>query len=260
MSEALSELSEGQSGLSEGHSDLSDNERNVRFFDHLTGDLLGGLFQNGSVTEANFIDMLNIVLVIVPRSSGASLPFTVQSRSGQVIGRTNEPLAPGNYDVCVADGSRSIGSDAVRRTWLTRIDSIGLSDEQFIRRIPSHNVSNREIHFKNGVRARDGKCVFTGIANTRNRIRMNRWRGWEACHVFPLERESYWCDNHFDRWITNEDSGAHSSSSINSVQNGLLMMLHVHQLFDDYSVSVNPDVSNWVYNRSTKQIILLIYF
>ncbi|PLN82433.1 hypothetical protein BDW42DRAFT_166808 [Aspergillus taichungensis] len=74
--------------------------------------------------------------------------------------------APGNHDICVADG-----------------DSVELSGEQFVRRIPSHNISTHEIHFTKGVRARDGKCVFTRITNTRNHIRMNKWHGWEACHV-----------------------------------------------------------------------------
>lgn len=31
------------------------------------------------------------------------------------------------------------------------------------------------------------------------------------------------------------------SSGINSIQNGLLLCSHVHQMFDQYLISVNPD-------------------
>ncbi|KAA8642529.1 HNH endonuclease signature motif containing protein [Aspergillus tanneri] len=207
--------------MSEGQSVLSDDGRNVHFFDGSTGDMLGGLFQNGSVTQANFIDMLNIVLVVVPQPPIVARPLTVKARSGQTISRTSQPLTPGDYDICVSDG-----------------DSIELSDEPFMRRLPSYSISGREVDFKNGVRARDGKCVFTGIVNPRAHLK--KWAGWEASHIFPLEKESYWVESNFNRWITNADSGNHSAS-IHSIQNGFLLQSHLHQLFDDYSISVNPD-------------------
>jgi hypothetical protein len=93
--------------MSEGQSVLSDDGRNVHFFDISTGDMLGGLFQNGSVTEANFIDMLNIILVIVLLSPVASCSFTVKARTGQTISRTSQPLTPGDYDIYVSDGGMS---------------------------------------------------------------------------------------------------------------------------------------------------------
>jgi hypothetical protein len=110
-----------------------------------------------------------------------------------------------------------------------------------VRRLPSHSISGREVESKKGVRARDGKCVFTGIVNPR--AHLNNWAGWEACHIFPLEKESFWVENNFDRWITNTHSGNHSAP-IHSIQNGFLLTSHLHQLFDDYSISVNPDVSD----------------
>lgn len=81
--------------------------RNVHFYNGSTGDLLGGIFQNGAVTEANFIDMLNILLV-------ASRPFSIKARrsghsmrSGHTISRTNQPLVPGAYDVYATGGGKS---------------------------------------------------------------------------------------------------------------------------------------------------------
>lgn len=96
--------------MSEDQSVLSDDLRNVHFFDSSTGALLGGLFQNGSVTQANFIDMLDIILVIVPRLSTALCPFTVKSRSGKTISQTSQPLIPGNYDIYAPDGGRHYDS------------------------------------------------------------------------------------------------------------------------------------------------------
>ncbi|KAJ5124092.1 uncharacterized protein N7515_007917 [Penicillium bovifimosum] len=43
-----------------------------------------------------------------------------------------------------------------------------------------------------------------------------------------------------NRWITDADSGDHSAP-IHSIQNGFLLKAGIHQLFDDYSISVNPD-------------------
>lgn len=64
--------------------------------------------------------------------------------------------------------------------------------------------------------------------------------GFEAAHVFPLAYEGHWRDYKYDRWITQLPE---SGSGIHSVQNGLLLSNEVHQLFDSYCFSINPDVS-----------------
>lgn len=99
--------------MSEHQPSLSDDDgRNVHFFDGSTGDMLGGLFQNGSITQANFIHMLSIVLVIVPNphiepASFAALgSFTVEM-AGQTISQTNKPLTPGDYKIyALPDGGK----------------------------------------------------------------------------------------------------------------------------------------------------------
>ncbi|KAF7114499.1 hypothetical protein CNMCM5793_008803 [Aspergillus hiratsukae] len=179
--------------------------------------MLGGLFQNGSVTRANFIDMLNIVLVI-----GSRQP-RIKARTGQTISRTTQPLAHGDYDIYAPDG-----------------DSIKLSDEPFVLRLPPYRVRGRESDFDMGVRARDGKCVFTGLVNKLAEV--DYWVGFEAAHIFPLEKESYWIEHGFSEFITNADSG---NAPIQSIQNGFLLEAGSHQLFDDYAISVNPDASGF---------------
>jgi len=67
------------------------------------------------------------------------------------------------------------------------------------------------------------------------------WAGFEAAHIFPLAREDIWKECNFGNWITippaKEKAGA-----INSVQNGMLLTSTLHQRFDTYAFSVNPDV------------------
>jgi len=69
--------------------------RNVHFYDSTKPDdaALGGLIQNGSVTEANFLQMLGIVLV-------TEAPICVQHRSsGHIVLESENQLELGSYDV-----------------------------------------------------------------------------------------------------------------------------------------------------------------
>jgi len=69
--------------------------RNTHFYDATNPEVaLGGFRQNGSITEANFLSFLDILLV----TRGCTV--RVQSRiSGYVVTRTNTPLATGAYDI-----------------------------------------------------------------------------------------------------------------------------------------------------------------
>lgn len=69
------------------------------------------------------------------------------------------------------------------------------------------------------------------------------WAGFEATHIFPLAFEEIWNDRNFGRWIkspSNEEKI--KGGKINSNQNGLLLRTDIHQLFDMYFISINPDV------------------
>jgi len=69
--------------------------RNVHFYDATVPDVaLGGLVQNGSVTEANFLDYFGILLVT------ETSPVSVRERtSGHIVAKTTERLEPGEYDI-----------------------------------------------------------------------------------------------------------------------------------------------------------------
>jgi hypothetical protein len=114
-----------------------------------------------------------------------------------------------------------------------------VSYEAWIFRSISHSVSGSEDIFRDKVRARDGRCVISGVVNAT--AEWGSWAGYEAAHVFPLQHENLWIELDHGCRITNKDSAA--QSSINSVQNGILMFRHLHTLFDQYLFSINPDVS-----------------
>ena len=92
--------------------------------------------------------------------------------------------------------------------------------------------------FRDAVRERDGRCVITGRRALSVR---GAWTGFEAAHIFPLAYEGHWKDHNYSRWITIQPV---TGGSINSMQNGMLLRSDIHQLFDSYDVSINPDV--WI--------------
>jgi hypothetical protein len=123
--------------------------------------------------------------------------------------------------------------------WLIYLGPIKVSDEAWIFRSISHSVSGPEDIFRDKVRARDGRCVISGVVNAT--AEWGSWAGYEVAHVFPLQHENLWIELDHGCRITNKDSAA--QSSINSVQNGILMFRHLHTLFDQYLFSIDPDVS-----------------
>ncbi|CUS07610.1 unnamed protein product, partial [Tuber aestivum] len=191
--------------------------RNVSFYDATNPDeALGGLVQNGSITETNFLDILGILLV-VDRS-----PLLVQERkSGHIVSGTNMPLKIGVYDIHCNT-------------------SIQVSDEAWVHRLVSHNTSREKAKFHHDISNRYRKCVISGMVNPEILIQANDWTGFEVAYIFPPKHESLWIQFNYGRWITDMDD-ATGSSKINSSQNGFLLRADVHQMFKQYLISVNPD-------------------
>ncbi|KAF8459624.1 HNH endonuclease-domain-containing protein [Kalaharituber pfeilii] len=187
--------------------------RNVHIYDVTTTNFLGGFRQNGSVSEKNFLDMLHILLV-------TEAPLNVTHRSSsRTISATNAALALGEYDV---------SSDS----------PIYINNEVLVHRLISHSESSREDSFREGIRARDAMCVLSGFVN--EAVSFGDWTMFEAAHIFPLQKESYWRENNFGRYITDMGDTA-GLSKINSIQNGFLLRRDLHVAFDNYLIAVNPD-------------------
>ncbi|KAJ5876548.1 hypothetical protein N7455_000013 [Penicillium solitum] len=90
--------------------------------------------------------------------------------------------------------------------------NIKLTDDMCMRRVISHSNSDRGSSFREEVRARDRKCVLTGVINPA--AGWGDWSGYEAAHIFPMEKETLWNQHNLSRWITNT-TGRHNAT-INS--------------------------------------------
>jgi hypothetical protein len=106
-----------------------------------------------------------------------------------------------------------------------------------VRTISSSPLGPRVSAFRDAVRARDGRCIVTGVVALG--AQYDNWRSFEAAHIFPLAYEEHWKNSDFTRWISILPI---AGASINSVQNGILLRSNIHVLFDSYEISINPDV------------------
>ncbi|KAH8682782.1 hypothetical protein BGZ60DRAFT_524136 [Tricladium varicosporioides] len=112
-----------------------------------------------------------------------------------------------------------------------------LNNEPVLCQALSLQTGTRVQAFRDAVRLRDRRCVITG-----REYLDDNWRGFDAAHIFPLAYEQYWTDYSYGRWISTPLDGEElKGGKINSVQNGLLLGRAIHQLFDFYDFSTNPD-------------------
>ncbi|KAK9373310.1 HNH endonuclease-domain-containing protein [Lipomyces chichibuensis] len=191
--------------------------RNVHLYDpSRPNDPLGGLYLNSSVTRKTFLCMLEIVI-------RANSPYSVFLRGTEVpLASTDDPLQAGHYDiVCDVPGGM-----------------ITVTDERSIARVLSRSVSTRRNrNFREQVRKRDGTCVITGLDNPVAFI--NDWTSFEAAHIFPLSHEELFRSLNYPQFVTNKSD--ETDTGINSCQNGLLMRSNIHDLFDAFKFSIDPD-------------------
>jgi len=209
--------------------------RNVTFYDATKpNETLGGLIQNGSITEANFLDILGILLVV------EGSPIRVQERiSSRIVSRTDMPLETGVYDI-YCNGMYYNPLIYSLAQLLILLAAIQVSNEPWIPRSVSYQISSREDNFCHEIRFRDRKCVISGVSVPEIHIKANNWAIFEAAYIFPLQHESHWVQYNYGRWMTDMHY-ATGSSRINSIKNGFLLREPVHTMFDRYLISVNPD-------------------
>ncbi|KAL7620654.1 hypothetical protein AAE478_009649 [Parahypoxylon ruwenzoriense] len=174
---------------------------------------LGGLVLTRGITHANFYDMIDIVLVI-------SSAYFLRDDNGETLPRDVQPLLPGNYFV-VADGT------------------VDINDRQVVARTRSYSTGTRLESFRNQVRERDGRCVVSKLES--DGPIYGDWLGFEAAHIVPLACEQIWRGQGFGNLITIPPPPPRQQDTVNSVQNGLLLRAHLHQLFDSFYFSINPN-------------------
>ncbi|PUU74666.1 hypothetical protein B9Z19DRAFT_998805 [Tuber borchii] len=191
--------------------------RNVTFHDATNPDVtLGGLLQNGPITEGNFLDILEIVLAV-------SVAIRVLRRaSTHLVSRVKVPLEIGKYELLILSAP------------------IKLNKNVWVEHAITQNVTGRNKQFRRKVRDHDRMCVISGIRNPEGHIQANNWCSSEACHVFPLEHESPWDALEYGEFVT-DIKDTSRRRKISSCQNGLTLESGIHVKFDPYKISVNPD-------------------
>ncbi|KAI5304842.1 hypothetical protein KEM56_005841 [Ascosphaera pollenicola] len=187
--------------------------RKVFLFNGKTGEALGGLEQQGSVTEANLLWILENVLLV------CDAPFSQEQGHLCTSEAKGQPLAPGYYAV-FCEGTMTLTYEP----WLPRIEC--------------YSVSGMDTQLRDRVRARDGRCVVSGIVN--ELAPRGRWDSFEVAHIFPLEWESVWTEEKYGRWVKGGE-GSGSIAQMNSPQNGILLTSNLRRWFDQYLFSINPD-------------------
>lgn len=107
--------------------------------------------------------------------------------------------------------------------------------------LPILTLTQQRRYFRDAVRERDGHCMLSGQPNPD--AVLGDYSGLHASHIFPYAREGDWRARNFQQYVTDNSPASHiGSSRIHSPQNGFLVSSTLHELFDAYRVSVNPDV------------------
>ena len=109
-----------------------------------------------------------------------------------------------------------------------------------MRRCNTRSTVPRQNRFRDEIRARDRGCVISGKVNPESAIEVGDWVSLEAAHIFPSAYGSIWNWRRYGRFITDMNDYP-ASSRIHSIQNGFLLQSNIHQRFDQYLVSINPD-------------------
>jgi len=203
--------------------------RDVHIYDAKHPDtVLGGLILTNGVTNTNFYSMVQVFLLF-------NSEYVLRYEDGTEVPRDEHALRPGKYYVVTIGRylliSKYSGADAEFIA-----GTITANNEPWLVRTTSVASGTRVAEFRDVVRQRDRGCVITG---EEAEAQYDMWLGFEAARIFPLAYEDHWVRHDYGRWIS---IPPRSGGSINSVQNGLLLRADIHTLFDNYVLSINPDV------------------
>ncbi|KAL4907235.1 HNH endonuclease-domain-containing protein [Aspergillus multicolor] len=203
----------------------STTSRNVHIYHH-SGHILGGTYQNGSLTGRSLYALCPLFLDFPQATLWSIFHVGVDGNTGPLLPRNGAPLAQGTYIVLKQDG--------------TPLD-VRTTTKEAARRVPSHNfsssrMSSQQRWFRDRLRERDGVCAVTGSGTADDP------EGLEAAHIYPIAAQQEWMRNRYDhQWITDgTDANRIGEYKMDSPQNGLLLEASLHRRFDQYSFAINP--------------------
>ncbi|KAG0642776.1 hypothetical protein HOY80DRAFT_948802 [Tuber brumale] len=167
--------------------------------------VLGGLRVAPGITNANLYSMVGIFCTITDT-------FDLQDGSQRLVERDEEQLRPGNY-------------------YIFTKGSITVTNEVPLLCTLSLHSGTRVESFFDSVCNRDRRCVITGRSVEINGV--TYWGPFGAA-------DEHWGHCNLSHWITVPPASV-SHGTINSMQNGILLIRDMHTLFDCYQISINPD-------------------
>ncbi|KAL4961688.1 uncharacterized protein BDV14DRAFT_203576 [Aspergillus stella-maris] len=203
----------------------STTSRNIHIY-HDSGHILGGAYQNGSLTGKNLYELCPVFLDFPQMTPWAIFQVDVNGDTGPLLARNGAQLAQGRYIVLKQDGAPL---------------DVRTTTREVARRVPSHNVassrmSSQQRWFRERLRARDGACAVTGSGTAQDP------EGLETAHIFPIAGQQEWVHNRYDlQWITDPTNAQKIGEyKMYSPQNGLLLEASLHRRFDRYTFAINP--------------------
>ncbi|KAJ3497570.1 hypothetical protein NLJ89_g10332 [Agrocybe chaxingu] len=194
--------------------------RNVEVFD-ADGNVIAGFWQYGTLSWDEFHSYLSQFVITGSRWSIFQYD-TVQKQRGVLCQPSPQIVQPGQYILLTPAGG-SIRVDLVARP--VRL------------RIPTHsNTPAREHYYRSRGRARDGKCLITGLQTL-------TFRRLKVAHIFPRAHDAEWIRKGYPSKITDtaDEACMGGPSKIDSVQNVITLRSDLHDAWDNYEFGVNPN-------------------
>lgn len=194
-------------------------------------------------TNGEFQAMCEVFLEFPSTPNGWTLhTLSATNTPGPVIPRNSEAMMQGRYIILDDTGQvipvNTSSEPIVQRTRTPRdLDSDSNSDSDSE---SSSKLRHNERHFQDTVLARDGNtCVISGRSGPLSNPALTV----QAAHVFPVSRLNLWERDGCKDWIT-DTTAAHyiEPQKMFSAQNGLTLRADVHNCFDAFQFTVNPDV------------------
>ncbi|KAF8801649.1 hypothetical protein BYT27DRAFT_7114300 [Phlegmacium glaucopus] len=193
--------------------------RNVEVFD-FEGGVIAGFWQYGTLQWDEFYRYL--ITFIVTTTSWSIFPYDATTlQHGAPCPSGAQVVQPGQY-ILLSTG------EPIR---------VGLVATLARPRNPTHsNTPARGHHYRSRGRARDGKCLITGMqTQTYSRLKV--------AHIFPRTHDAEWIRKGYPSKITDtaDEACMGGPMKIDSVQNVITLRSDLHDAWDNYEFGVNPN-------------------
>ncbi|PWN88803.1 hypothetical protein FA10DRAFT_268942 [Acaromyces ingoldii] len=197
---------------------------------------IAGFWQHGNVSKGRFREWLEycwrfeqggspVAWSLAERCDPANLQVRRVICPSADKEMAKEAMPPGTFDV-LSDG-----------TWQP-VDHVSTSHVYHRRTISlnsSSPSSSKSITFADRIRARDRKCLITGLTTIHR-----SWTRLHAAHIFARAHLDRWRTLGFDDLV--DDTGRQlGDAKIDSVQSGLLLRADLHAAFNAHEFAVDVD-------------------